>query len=260
MDEPWLTTEDRDQVRWLTLNRPERRNAIPADGWADLTRSFDEFERSAARVMVVTGAGGAFCSGADLDPTRLGDRSVISQHERMKAVGEAALALYRCSKPTVAAVDGVAAGAGLNLALACDVVIASTRARFSEIFVRRGLSVDFGGTWILPRLVGLQQAKELALSGRMVDAAEARDMGLVLDVVDESRFEERVTEVARGFLEGAPLAQMFTKQGLNRAFDVSLSEALAYEGQAQSVCGSTEDVLEGISAFLEKRSPRFRGR
>jgi 2-(1,2-epoxy-1,2-dihydrophenyl)acetyl-CoA isomerase len=256
----WLRTEDRGPIRWLTMERPDRRNAIPPQGWSDLVDAFQDFERAPARILVIAGAGGAFCSGADLDPALLVGRSVTSQHQWMKTVGAAAAALHRCPKPTIAAVDGIAAGAGLNLALACDVVIASTRARFSEIFVRRGLTVDFGGTWILPRIVGLQRAKEMALSGRILDATEARDFGLVLDVVDEGRFEERVNEVADSFLAGAPIAQMFAKQGLNRAFEVSLAEALAFEGQAQSICGSTEDVVEGVSAFLEKRPPHFKGR
>jgi 2-(1,2-epoxy-1,2-dihydrophenyl)acetyl-CoA isomerase len=256
----WLRAEDRGQIHWLTMDRPERRNAIPSEGWSDLVDAFHQFEQSPARVLVISGAGGAFCAGADLDLSRVAGESVTAIHQRMKTVGAAALALHRCTKPTIAAVDGVAAGAGLNLALGCDVVIASARARFSEIFVRRGLTVDFGGSWILPRVVGLQRAKEMALSGRILDAAEARDFGLVMDVVDEARFEERVNEVAQSFLAGAPIAQMFTKQGLNRAFEVTLAEALAFEGQAQSICGSTDDAVEGVHAFFEKREPVFKGR
>ncbi|MEX0667786.1 MAG: enoyl-CoA hydratase/isomerase family protein, partial [Acidimicrobiia bacterium] len=181
----WLESEDRGAVRWLTINRPSRRNAIPIDGWPEIERAILEFDRSSSRVLVISGAGGAFCSGADLDPSRFGrevdsEMGVAAHHRRMKQVGATAIALHRCTKPTIAAVDGIAAGAGLNLALGCDVVIATTRGRFSEIFVRRGLTVDFGGTWLLPRAVGLQRAKELALSGRIVEAPEALAMGLVL--------------------------------------------------------------------------------
>ena len=160
----WFLTEDRDMVRTITLNRPERRNAIPPEGWPELRQAFLDFETSAQRVLVVTGAGGAFSSGADLDPERA-DRNVVAARRRMKVVGDAASALHRLSKPTLAVVDGVAAGAGMNLALGCDLVIATPRARFSEIFVKRGLTVDFGGSWLLPRIVGLQRAKELALTG-----------------------------------------------------------------------------------------------
>ncbi|MGH3650183.1 MAG: enoyl-CoA hydratase/isomerase family protein, partial [Acidimicrobiia bacterium] len=158
----WLMSETVDRVRWLTIDRPERKNAIPEEGWSLLAEVFTDFDKGPERVLVITGAGGEFCSGADLEPGRFGAKmSVAESHERMKVVERAATALHRITKPTIAAVDGVAVGAGMNLALGCDVVIASERARFAEIFVRRGLTVDFGGTWLLPRVVGLQRAKEL---------------------------------------------------------------------------------------------------
>lgn len=257
----WLEINDRGAVRWLTINRPGRRNAIPGDGWPELERAFSDFGSSSSRVLVVTGAGGAFCSGADLDPNEaVAMADVAGRHRRMRSVGAAALALHRLAKPTIAAVDGVAAGAGMNLALGCDLVVASHRARFSEIFVRRGLSVDFGGTWLLPRVVGLQRAKELALTGRIVEATEALAIGLVMELVDADRLEARVTEIADSLLDGAPVAQMFAKQGLDRSGEVSFEEALAWEGQSQSICFATEDVLEGLAAFREKRSPDFKGR
>ncbi|MEX0946797.1 MAG: enoyl-CoA hydratase-related protein [Acidimicrobiia bacterium] len=257
----WLEINDRGAVRWLTINRPGRRNAIPGDGWPELERAFSDFGSSSSRVLVVTGAGGAFCSGADLDPTEaVAMADVAGRHRRMRSVGAAALALHRLAKPTIAAVDGVAAGAGMNLALGCDLVVASHRARFSEIFVRRGLSVDFGGTWLLPRVVGLQRAKELALTGRIVEATEALAIGLVMELVDADRLEARATEIADSLLGGAPVAQMFAKQGLDRSGEVSFAEALAWEGQSQSICFATEDGVEGLAAFREKRSPDFKGR
>lgn len=257
----WFEINDRGAVRWLTINRPERRNAIPGDGWPELEQAFSDFGSSPSRVLVVTGAGGAFCSGADLDPNEaVAMADVAGRHRRMRSVGAAALALHRLAKPTIAAVDGVAAGAGMNLALGCDLVVASHRARFSEIFVRRGLSVDFGGTWLLPRVVGLQRAKELALTGRIVEATEALAIGLVMELVDVDRLEARVTDIADSLLAGAPVAQMFAKQGLDRSGGVSFEEALAWEGQSQSICFATEDVLEGLAAFREKRSPDFQGR
>jgi 2-(1,2-epoxy-1,2-dihydrophenyl)acetyl-CoA isomerase len=257
----WLDAEDRGPTRWLTIDRPDRKNAIPFDGWSELASVFEIFEQSEQRVLVITGAGGDFCAGADLDPSRIDSmQSVEDRHARMKVVGAAALALHRLTKPSIAGVDGVAVGAGLNLALGCDVVVATNRARFSEIFVKRGLTVDFGGSWLLPRIVGLQRAKEMALSGRMVHAEEALRIGLVTEVVDVDALQDRVTEIATGFLAGAPVAQMFVKQTLNSAFQASLADALAWEGEAQSIALGTEDAAEGLLAFLEKRDPEWKGR
>lgn len=257
----WLLIEDAGPVRWFTFNRPERKNAIPYTGWEELGSALADFEDSSQRVLVITGAGGAFCSGADLDfGGSDGPSGIVERQRRMKQVGEVAAALYRLGKPTIAAVDGVATGAGMNLALGCDVMIASTRARFAEIFVRRGLTIDFGGTWLLPRIVGLQRAKEIALSGRMVDAEEAARIGLCLEVTEPHLLTSRATEVADSLLQGAPLAQMFAKQGINRAWEVSFEEALEWEGQSQSICFATEDVAEGIAAFFGKRPPEWKGR
>ncbi len=257
----WLRTEDRGPVRWLTIDRPERKNAIPFDGWEDLRSAFETFEGSEARVLVITGSGGEFCAGADLDPSRI-DRlqAVEDRHARMKQVGEAAIALHRITKPTIAAVDGVAVGAGMNLAIGCDVVLATERARFSEIFVRRGLTVDFGGSWLLPRIVGIQRAKEMALSGRIVEADEAARIGLVLEVVAVDDLEDRALELAGSFMAGAPVAQLFAKQTMNASFQSSLADALSWEGEAQSVALGTEDATEGVLAFIEKRDPIWKGK
>lgn len=257
----WIRIEDRGSVRWLVLDRPERMNAVPSpDGWVDLRDALVAFEQSEQRVLVVAGAGGAFCSGADLDPRGIGSQGVADRKRSMNRVADAALALRRITKPTIAAVDGVAVGAGMNLALGCDVVLASTRARFSEIFVQRGLTLDFGGSWLLPRVVGLQRAKELALTGRIVEADEALRIGLCLEVVGPEELEERATELAEAFGAGAPVAQMFAKQGLDRSWEISYEDALDWEGQSQSICFATEDVAEGVSAFIEKRRPQFRSR
>jgi len=256
----WLLTEDDGEIRRLTINRPDRKNAVPPDGWPVLRDAFVDFEKSEARVLIVTGAGEEFCAGADLARGEaVTGESVPDRHRRMKTVGEAATALHRTTKPTIAAVDGVAVGAGMNLALGCDVVVASTRARFSEIFVRRGLTVDFGGTWLLPRIVGLQRAKELALSGRIVEADEALRLGLVIDIVSPDELADRARELADGFLVGAPLAQMFAKQGLNASFESSFSDSLSWEGQSQVIALGSADSAEGIEAFMNKRTPNWRG-
>lgn len=254
-----LKTEDRGPVRWLTIDRPERMNAVPPSGWDDLRDAFDHFAAGDQRVLVVTGAGGNFCAGADLAQDR-GNPSVIDRYAGMKAVARSATALHRIPKPTIAAVDGVAVGAGMNLALLCDIVLATDRARFSEIFARRGLTLDYGGSWILPRLVGMQRAKELALSGRMVDAAEAVAIGLALESVPVEHLVARVAELAEMLAEQSPIGQMFSKQNLNASLALSLTESLQLEGQAQAVCLASEDAREGFAAFLEKRAPRFEGR
>lgn len=257
----WLRTEDDGPIRWLTIDRPERKNAIPFDGWSELRNAFGDFEKSEARVLILTGSGDDFCAGADLDQTKAAEvTSVADRHARMKLVNEASIALHRTTKPTIAAVDGVAVGAGMNLALGCDVVLASDRARFSEIFVKRGLSLDSGGTWLLPRIVGLQRAKELALSGRIIDADEAVEYGIALEVVPAEELAERAGELAGSFLEGAPVAQMFAKQGLNASFESSFEESISWEGQSQAIAFATEDVAEGIAAFLQKREPDWKGR
>jgi enoyl-CoA hydratase/carnithine racemase len=256
-----LQTETVNGVRWLTIDRPRRKNAIPPDGWQVLAAAFGDFEDSADRVLVITGADGDFCAGADLGAdTADAPLAVTDAHRRMKQVERTATALHRLTKPTIAAVDGVAVGAGMNLALGCDVVIATTRARFAEIFVRRGLTVDFGGTWLLPRIVGLQRAKELALSGRIVEAGEAVSLGLAMEAVEVEELTDRVTDVARSFLAGAPIGQMFAKQGLNASFESSFAESISWESQSQAIALGTEDAIEGVAAFLGKRDPEWRGR
>lgn len=254
----FITTTDRGRVRRLTMSNLDHKNAIPPHGWEELRRALEAFESSDQRVLVVTGAGEEFCSGVDLGGD--GSPTVADRVARMKVVGDAARALHRLSKPSIAAVDGVAAGAGMNLALGCDLVVATDRARFSEIFVRRGLSVDFGGTWILPRLVGLQRAKELALSGRMVGAAEALELGLVMMVVTPELLAGEVQQLAESLADGAPVAQALIKRALDRSLESTFEHALAAEHHAQLLCLSTDDVGEGIAAFLEKRPPDFRGR
>lgn len=250
---------DEGPVRWLTIENPSRRNAIPFGAWSRLAALFDEFASSEARVLVVTGAGEDFCSGADV-ASGMTSGGTSDAYSAMAEVGAAAAALHRLPKPTIAAVDGVAVGAGMNLALGCDLVIASDRARFSEIFVKRGLTLDFGGTWLLPRLVGLARAKELALSGRIIGADEAFSYGMVARVVPAEGLASAATEVAAEIAAGAPLAQRFIKQGLDRSFEMSFDEAVAYEQKAQTVLFNSEDIIEGVTSFLEKRPPNFKGR
>jgi 2-(1,2-epoxy-1,2-dihydrophenyl)acetyl-CoA isomerase len=148
----------------------------------------------------------------------------------------------------------------MNLAIGCDLAIATDQARFAEIFVRRGLTMDFGGSWLLPRLVGLARARDLALTGRIVPAAEALEMGLVGAVVAPDALEAVVTERAAALAAGAPLAQRFVKVALDRSSTLSFEQVIALESQAQAVLLTSEDVVEGVRSFLEKRPPEFGGR
>lgn len=244
----------------MTMHAPDRRNAVPPDGWDQLTVAFRDFEDSDQRALVVRGAGEDFCAGADLAGGFVDLGSPAENAAWMRGPSAAATALHRLSKPVVAAVDGVAVGAGMNLALGCDIVVASDRVRFSEIFVRRGLTMDFGGTWLLPRLVGLARAREVALTGRIVEAAEALEIGLIAAVVPPAGLEAAAAAVAEELVAGAPLAQRFIKVALDRSSSFSFEQALAFEEQAQAVLLASEDVVEGAVSFMEKRPPKFKGR
>jgi enoyl-CoA hydratase/carnithine racemase len=242
----------------LTMNRPEKKNAMNAAMFSELLEVFREVDVSTAdRVLVITGAGDAFCSGADL-----GERGKDTRHglHRLHWVADIALALHRIPKPVIAKVNGVAAGAGMNLALGCDLIVASDSARFAELFVRRGLSIDFGGSWLLPRLIGMHRAKELALFGDIISAKEAAEIGLVNRVVPAGELDAFVADWANRLAAGPPLAMAMTKRLLSNAFAVSMDEALEAEGLAQTVNTTTEDTAEAIRAFLEKREPKFQGR
>jgi 2-(1,2-epoxy-1,2-dihydrophenyl)acetyl-CoA isomerase len=178
----------------------------------------------------------------------------------MRKVGSVAAALHRLPMPTIAKVRGVAVGAGCNMALGCDLVVASDNARFSEIFARRGLSIDFGGSWVLPRRVGLHRAKELAFFADIIDAAEAERIGLVNRVVPDIELDQFVDDWATRLAAGPPIALALTKQLLDRSTHVTMEDALEAEGMAQSLNITTADTAEAMRAFIEKREPRFEGR
>ncbi len=252
-----LLTEDRGMVRWITLNRPDRLNAIPPHGWDHFRAAMEAFEESDQRVLVLTGAGKGFCAGADLTPTDISHLVAGGGRDTMRTVGRAAQALHDLTKPTIAAVNGVAAGAGMNMALGCDLVIGSPEARFTEIFVRRGLTVDFGGSFYLPRHVGLQRAKELSMTGRVVDADEALRIGLLLEIAED--LPARAQALAEVIADNAPLGLASVKANMNASFDRTLAQAHEAEGAAQIACFGSSDMKEGVAAFVEKRSPRFTG-
>ncbi|GAA4755259.1 enoyl-CoA hydratase/isomerase family protein [Actinomycetospora chibensis] len=242
-------------VLTLTLNRPERRNAIDGPTWDALRAGFERArDDPETRVVVITGAGGAFCAGADLSVKREGHPL-----DRMRSINEIALLLHELPKPTVARVDGVAVGAGWNLALGCDLVVATPTSRFSQIFARRGLSLDFGGSWLLPRLVGMQQAKRLALLAEMIDATEAERLGLVTWVTPPEEIDAFVADLTARLASVAPVAAAQSKALLHENADRTLREALASEARTQAVNFATADAPEAFAAFTEKREPDFTG-
>ncbi|MFN0088815.1 MAG: enoyl-CoA hydratase/isomerase family protein [Acidimicrobiales bacterium] len=243
----------------ITLDRPHVKNAMNEQMWRELLACFSEIAQDPNdRVVVLTGAGGAFCSGADLSGGPLGgDRHMLYT---MGWINQVPLALHRLPQPTIAKVAGIAAGAGANLALGCDLIVAGHDARFAELFVRRGLTVDFGGTWLLPRLIGLHKAKEIALFGDTVDAAEAERIGLVNRVAPPGELDGFVAEWAGRLAAGPPIALAQTKRMLNEAVCLPMVEALDAEGAAQQISVATSDAKEAIKAFLQKRPPEFHGR
>lgn len=243
----------------ITLNRPHKKNAITQQMWVDLGEVLDEVALSDQdRVLVLTGAGGAFCAGADL--WAAGDGPPRHQLAAMRQVSSVALQLARLPQPAIAKVRGHAVGAGCNMAFMCDLVVASETAKFSEIFTQRGLSLDFGGSWLLPRRVPLHIAKELAFFADIIDAAEAARLGLVNRVLPDDELDGFVDEWARRLVASPPIALAQSKRMLNNATMVTLEQALDDEGSAQTVNFGTKDTIEAITAWAEKRTPEFKGR
>jgi 2-(1,2-epoxy-1,2-dihydrophenyl)acetyl-CoA isomerase len=255
-EQPVLLQSDRGGVRTLTLNRPERKNAINPQLWEALADALRAAARDTAlRALVITGAGGAFCSGADI-----ANPEDIHPRHKLRRLTDVALALHELSVPTIAKVTGVAVGAGWNLALGCDFVVATPEARFCQIFAKRGLSVDLGGSWLLPKLVGLQQAKRLVLLADMIDADEAHSLGLVAWVKRAGEIDGFVTDLADRLAAGPPAALAASKALLNDGANATLPEALANEARAQPGNFATADSTEAYAAFAQKRDAVFTGR
>jgi 2-(1,2-epoxy-1,2-dihydrophenyl)acetyl-CoA isomerase len=259
MTEPTTLLVQRDAgVVTVTINRPERKNALNPQCWLELNQVFDEVRLSPEdRALVLTGAGGTFCSGADLtDPTNRRRGPMV---DVIRRANETALRLHRLTIPTIAKVDGAAVGYGIGLALGCDLVVASERARFSEIFARRAIAFDGGNSWLLPRLVGLHKAKELAFFGDMVSATEAASIGLINKVVPLEELDDVVEKWARRLADGPTVALGLIKTLLNQSFASSMDQALEDEARSQHIAFGTSDATEALRAFRDKREPTFKG-
>ncbi len=254
-----LLTETRDGVGVITLNRPDVLNAINVRIAEELLDALRDAEQAAdVRCLLLTGAGRGFCAGADLrdhtpGETSLGDL-LRARYNRI------ILRLRTMEKPVIAAVNGVAAGAGCNLALAADLRIASERASFIEVFTRVGLIPDSGGTWLLPRLVGMGRALELMFFAEPVDATAAERLGLVNRIVPHDELMARAMEWALRLAQGPTRAYGLVKRGVEHNLAVDLRGALEYEAFLQEIAGRTEDHREGVAAFLAKRPPSYLGR
>jgi len=266
-----LTRRIADGVCWITLNRPDAGNALTQfmrDRIAEWVRdaSADLF----VRVVVITGTGDkAFCTGADLRGGRLPPRpkpddapdDVVGEGARMIRDGWQSLvtAILDCEKPVIAGVNGTAAGGGMHLALACDLVVMAEEAKFVEVFVRRGIAPDAGGAWILTRLVGIQKAKELFFFGDDVHAPEASRIGLVNRLVPRAELQATLEEMAARLAKGPTKAIWIAKWLTNRALDVDRATSLYDEAIGQELVTNTWDMKEGIASFVERRPAEFKG-
>jgi len=252
-----------DGIGTITLNRPESLNALGGSMRQEILAALEvAVADSEVRVIVITGAGKAFCAGGDVKEfvsgaTRAEATLPIDQRPTRDKI---VLLIQATGKPVIASVNGVAAGGGCNLALSCDMRIASDRARFGEVFVRRGIHPDWGGVLFLPRLVGYANAAELIFSGEVIDAHEALRIGLVNKVVPHEELPMATKAFAMKFVKNAPIPIALAKKALQNYSRIDLAQALDHERFAQAMCWNTEDRAEGMKSFVEKRDPVFKGK
>jgi enoyl-CoA hydratase/carnithine racemase len=257
---PNIRVERRNEVTTVTIDRVGTKNACTGDMWVALGSVFREVGYSGSRAVVLTGAGGDFCAGADLSGAGSGGERRGTQLDAMRVLGDVVLAVHDCPVPVVAKVDGVCVGAGLGLALAADMIWCSDRARFSAIFAKRGLSLDFGTSWLLRQRLGVHKAKELAFTAAMIDGGQALALGLVNAVVPATELDGAVTSVVDAIIAGPPIALSMTKRQLDNAASSSLAQALEAEALAQNVNIHTADMQEAFAAYAERRTAEFKGR
>jgi 2-(1,2-epoxy-1,2-dihydrophenyl)acetyl-CoA isomerase len=262
-----IRVEREQDVATVTIDAPATRNACTGDMWVALGAAFKDLSWSGARAIVLTGAGENFCSGADLrsggggsgsdgTPGRLPDSNL----HNMRVLADAVLSIHHCPVPVIAKVDGLCVGAGLGVALSADLTWCADRARFSLIFAKRGLSLDFGTSWLLRQRIGVHKAKELAFTAKMLSGTEAHELGLVNAVVPADELDASVAELAATITAGPPLALSMSKRQLDNASGSSLAHALEIEALAQTVNASTADLREALTAWVERRPPTFEGR
>jgi 2-(1,2-epoxy-1,2-dihydrophenyl)acetyl-CoA isomerase len=256
-----LVVERAGAVATITLNRPGARNALDLAMRQEMLIALEELEADdSVRVLVLTGAGEHFCAGGDVKSMRERRQTAAEGRARVQMLNQMVQRLVDFPRPTIAMVDGYAVGAGTNLALCCDIVIASERAKFGELFNKIGLAPDGGGTWLLPRLVGLARAKELIFTGDVFDAAEAARIGLINRVVPAAELRAVTRALAERIATGPPAVQRMAKHMVNRAATSDLVAALDLEAYSQGLAIAADDHQEGLAAFFDKRAPKFTGR
>ncbi|WP_295314497.1 enoyl-CoA hydratase-related protein [Roseobacter sp.] len=258
MDYQTLTFTHENGVATVTLNRPDKMNALTTQMRAEIAYAVTEAGKQ-ARVVVITGAGRAFCSGQDLGD-RVGASNIDLERTLRDEYAPMLRAISDCPVPTISAVNGAAAGAGANLALAADVVIASESAYFLQAFARIGLIPDAGGTWVLPRTMGMAKAMGAALFADKITARQADDWGMIWEAVADADFDETWKARAAHLAEGPTAAYSAIKTVIRRSWDNGFEDQLALEARMQGNCGKSRDFKEGVLAFTEKRAAKFEGR
>jgi len=257
-----LIYEKKGHVAWITLNRPEVRNAQDPQLREELTKALEQGrDDDEVYLMVITGAGEFFCAGGDIagfpqNPVEFMEKIGLQIKGKKRPIE----LIREIPKPIVAMVNGPALGAGCELALACDIIIASAEARFGQPEIKVGLIPGGGGTQLLPRLIGEKKAKELIFTGEAISAEEAAQLGLVNRVVPREKLKEVVEEFVGRLLQRSPLILKFAKMAVNKALETPLSVGLAFESDLCALCFGTEDLKEGARAFKEKRPPVYKGR
>lgn len=262
MDLTRIRWEENDGIGVATINRPERLNALDLRTLIELDRVFERAQNvPRIRCVVVTGNGRAFSAGADVKEWSSGESEKDEGADDWTRLAHAFMSrVYHLPKPVIAAVNGVAVGAGCDLTLVADLRIASTNARFGEVYVNVGFSPDAGGSFLLPRLIGPTRAAEMIFTGRIIDAQEANQIGLLNQLVEPDDLMPATMELAHKLANGPTVAIGLAKENMRRNAFLGFEDALAVEHRAGTICGATEDHREGLRAAVEKRKPVFKGR